>query len=310
MFRRWWALVAGVTGVAGVATAWLLAHPAGPDPSSVLRVVADCLGATVLGLALLRTELFPARSRPAVWRTATVVAGAWTVAEVALVVAAATESSGSPLDALTASAFVSFLTDITVGQLGVVTVLCTAAACLYSLAAYRTDPRKDVGWSAVPVVVLAVLALVARPITGHMSQQAFGALFVAVHTVAASVWLGVLAAMTLTLRARGAWASILPVYSRLAWWSVWILAVSGAVNAAVELGGFGALLGTGYGRIVVAKTVMLVVLVLLARRLRTGWLVSAAAHRTRAEESTVHAAIHVCILTAAFGLAAALATTA
>ena len=159
-------------------------------------------------------------------------------------------------------------------------------------------------------MVAAVVALVARPITGHMSQQLFGSLFIAVHTIAAAVWLGVLAAMALTLRARGAWASALPVYSRLAWWSVWILAVSGTVNAAVKVGGFGALIDSGYGRIVLAKTVALILLVLLARKLRAGWLVAATAHRTRAEASTVHAALHVCLLAAAFGLAAALATTA
>lgn len=306
MFRRWWALVAGASGVAGVGAAWLLAHPDGPDPSSVLRVLADCLGATTLGLALLRTELFTARNRPRIFRTAAIVAGAWTVAEVALVVAAATETFGSDIGALPASAFGSYLTGITVGQLGVVTVLCTTAACLYCLYAYRTD--SDL--AAVPVVVAAVVALVARPITGHMSQQLFGSLFIAVHTIAAAVWLGVLAAMALTLRARGAWASALPVYSRLAWWSVWILVVSGTVNAAVKVGGFGALIDSGYGRIVLAKTVALILLVLLARKLRAGWLVAATAHRTRAEASTVHAALHVCLLAAAFGLAAALATTA
>ena len=302
MFRRWWALVAGASGVAGVGAAWLLAHPDGPDPSSVLRVLADCLGATTLGLALLRTELFTARNRPRIFRTAAIVAGAWTVAEVALVVAAATETFGSDIGALPASAFGSYLTGITVGQLGVVTVLCTTAACLYCLYAYRTD--SDL--AAVPVVVAAVVALVARPITGHMSQQLFGSLFIAVHTIAAAVWLGVLAAMALTLRARGA----LPVYSRLAWWSVWILAVSGTVNAAVKVGGFGALIDSGYGRIVLAKTVALILLVLLARKLRAGWLVAATAHRARAEASTVQAALHVCLLAAAFGLAAALATTA
>ncbi|MGA9871804.1 MAG: CopD family protein [Rhodococcus sp. (in: high G+C Gram-positive bacteria)] len=306
MFGRWWALVAGVTAIAGVGVAWLLARPDGPDPSSVVRVVADCLGAAVFGLALLRTDLFPVRGRPAVWRTSAAVAGAWTVAEVGLVVAAATESSGSGIGGLPARRFTSFLTDITVGQLGLVTVLCTAGACLYALAAYRSKAP----WSTVPLAVLAVLALVARPITGHMSQQLFGAVFVAVHTVAAALWLGVLAAMTLTLRAKGSWAMMLPAYSRLAWWSVWILAVSGTVNAAVKIGDVNGLWDTGYGRVVLAKTVALVVLVLLARRLRATWLVAAVAHRTRAEDSKVRAAVHVCVLTAAFGLAAALATTA
>ncbi|OZC75522.1 hypothetical protein CH282_26540 [Rhodococcus sp. 06-418-1B] len=309
-------LAAGAAGIVGVGLAWLLAHPDGPDPSSVLRVVADCLGATMLGLALLRTDLFPDRSKPSVWRTAVVVGGTWTAVETALLATAATESFGGGIARLSVSNFATFLTDITVGQLGVVTILCTAAAVAYSLFAYRTAPpsaptqrrRRDL--SPVPVVVLAVVALVARPVTGHMSQQVLGALFVSVHTVAASVWIGVLAAMALTLRARGAWAAVLPVYSRLAWWSVWTLAVSGTVNAAVKLGGLPALFDTGYGRIVLGKTVLLVVLVVLARRLRATWLVSVAAHRTKADESTVRAALHVCVLAVAFGSAAALATTA
>lgn len=286
--------------------AWLLARPDGPDPSSVERVVADCLGATVLGLAVLRTELFPVRSRPAVWRSTVVAAGAWTLVEAALLVTAASESFGGGIGRLSMSSFGTYLTDITVGQLGVVTVVCTAAACGYALVAYRGD--RD--WSTIPVAVLAVVALVARPITGHMSQQMFGAVFVAVHTLAAAVWLGVLTAMALTIRSKGAWATALPVYSRIAWWSVWILAVSGAVNAAVKIGDLAGLIDTGYGRVVLAKTVLLVVLVLIARRLRATWLVSVAAHRTKADESTVRAALHVCILTVAFGLAAALATTA
>ncbi|WP_338887596.1 CopD family protein [Rhodococcus sovatensis] len=306
MLRRWWVLTAGVTGIAGVGVAWLLARPEGPDPSSLLRVIADCLGATALGLGLLRTDLFPARSRPPVWRSAASVAGAWTAVEAALLVVSAAESFGAGIDRLSMSSFGTYLTEITVGQLGLVTMLCTAAACLYALWAYRTGSDA----SPIPVVVLAVVALVARPITGHMSQQLFGALFVSIHSVAAAVWLGVLAALALTVRNKGAWAAMLPVYSRLAWWSVWILAASGAVNAAVKVGGLFGLLDTGYGRIVLAKTVMLVILVLIARRLRATWLVSVAAHRTKADESIVRAAVDVCILTSVFGLAAALATTA
>ncbi len=306
MFRRWWALAAAVTGIAGVGLAWILARPDGPDPSAVLRVLADCLGATALGLGLLRTDLFPVRSRPSVWREVALVAGTWTVVEGALLATAAAESDGGGIAGLSLSSFGAFLTGITVGQLGLVTVACTAAACGCAAVAYRQN--RD--WSTVPIVVLAVIALVARPITGHMSQQLFGALFVAVHTAAAAVWLGVLAAMALTLRSRGAWTANLPVFSRLAWWSVWILAVSGTVNAAVKIGSVGGLVDTGYGRVVLAKTLLLVILVLLARRLRGTWLVSVAAHRTKADESVIRAAMHVCILTAAFGLAAALATTA
>ncbi|WP_245819771.1 CopD family protein [Rhodococcoides yunnanense] len=286
--------------------AWLLARPDGPDPSSVLRVLADCLGATALGLALLRTDLFPVRSRPPIWRTTAVIGGLWTVAESALVVAAAAESYGGGIGTLPMSSFGSFLTDITVGQLGIVSVLCTAGVCVYGLVAFRGS--REV--TTVPVAVLAVVALVARPITGHMSQQPFGALFVAVHVVAAAVWLGVLAGMALTLRAKGAWALALPVYSRLAWWSVWILAVSGTIDAAVKVGGLGGLVDTGYGRIVLAKTLLLVILVLLARKLRSDWLVAVAAHRAKVDESVVRAAAHICVLTSAFGLAAALATTA
>ncbi len=299
-------LSAALTGVLGVGTAWILARPGAPAPSAVPRVLADCLGATTLGLALLRTDLFPERSKPPVWRSMVMIAGAWSLTEIALVTEAALASYGSSIDRLPMNVFGSFLVEVTVGQLGLMSIACIAGICIFALAAFRFDAE----WSTVPVVVLAVLALLARPIFGHMSQQLLGSMMVAVHTLAAAVWLGVLAAMALKLRARGAWALALAVYSRLAWWAVWILAASGTVNAAVRIGSVTALFDTGYGRIMLAKTVTLIVLVALARKLRMTWLVSAAAHRTGADESILRASIHVCTITVAFGLAAALATTA
>ncbi len=117
--------------------------------------------------------------------------------------------------------------------------------------------RRSLPWPAAPVLALTGLALIARPIGGHMSQQTLGSLLDAAHVLAAATWFGMLTALALTARSRGAWASLLPRYSTIAWRCVWVLAATGLINAAVRLGGIAPLVTTGYGRVVLAKVVAL-----------------------------------------------------
>ncbi|MFC9786814.1 CopD family protein [Rhodococcus sp. NPDC127528] len=303
-------LLAAPAGLAGVGLAWLLAAPDGPEASSLIRVLADCLGATVLGVTVLawlqRSQRRPVLDRSALWRPLAALAGAWTVAEAALLVAAAAETSEVGASALSSTAFGRFVGQISAGQIGAAVVACTAAVAVLAAAAFR----RGAAWPLTPVAVLATVALLARPVTGHMSAQALGSVFVAAHVLAAALWLGPLAAMALLLRARGAWAVLLPRYSDLAWRCVAALAVTGVVDAAVKLGDVEALVLTGYGRILLAKVAALIGLGALGWWWRRNWVPAAGAHRVTADDSLRRAVVEVVAMAVAFGLAAALATTA
>ncbi|WP_346622165.1 copper resistance protein CopC [Blastococcus montanus] len=112
-------------------------------------------------------------------------------------------------------------------------------------------------------LVLATAA-VGHPVAGPWPGLAV--LVAAVHVAAMAVWLGGLAGMLLVaLRpgtAPGAGVAALPAFSRLAFAAVVALVVSGIVQSVREVGSPTALVETTYGRLLVAK--LLVVVVLLA----------------------------------------------
>lgn len=303
-------LFAVPTALAGVALAWLLATPDGPSPTAAVRVLAVGLGATVFGLAawqwLQRDERRPALDAGLLWRTLAAVAGAWTLAECVLVVLEAAETEGRSHFAVAPGTVVDFVRVVGAGRLGAVTVACTALVTLIAAVAYR----RSLPWPAAPVLALTGLALIARPIGGHMSQQTLGSLLDAAHVLAAATWFGMLTALALTARSRGAWASLLPRYSTIAWRCVWVLAATGLINAAVRLGGIAPLVTSGYGRVVLAKVVALAGLLAAGWWLRRTWVGPAAAHRIDADASLRRAVGESATMAVAFGLAAALATTA
>ncbi|MFD1812260.1 copper resistance D family protein [Rhodococcus gannanensis] len=289
--------------------AWLLAHPSGPDAAATIRVLSDLLGATVLGLCLLellqRGDRRPAVPLTWLWRPMAVAAAAWAVSEAALLVAAAAETAEVPAGELDPATLGHFVAEISVGRIGFATVLATAALSVAATVAFRRDAH----WPPTPFAAVAALALVARSVTGHMSAYALGPVLVAAHVLAASLWIGPMIAMALVLRGRGSWATLLPRYSDLAWKCVAVVTITGTVDAAVALGGLDALVTTGYGRIVLAKTVGLLGLVALGWWWRRGWVPAAAAHRSTQAVSLRNAGLDVLALAVVFGLAAALATT-
>ncbi|CAM2955543.1 CopD family protein [Prescottella defluvii] len=307
---RPWLLFAVLTALAGVAIGWLLATPDGPSPTSIVRVLAVGLGSTAFGLAawqwLQRDERRPALAPDLLWQSTAAVAGAWTAAETVLLILEAAETEGRSRFAVAPGTVLDFVRVVNTGRLGAATVVCAALVALISAIAYR----RGLPWPAAPVLALAGLALIARPISGHMSQQTLGSLLDAGHVLAAATWFGMLVALALTARSRGAWSTLLPRYSTVAWRCVWVLAVTGVVNAAIRLGGIAPLLTTGYGRVVLAKIAALVVLLSAGWWLRRTWVVPAAAHRMSADASLRRAVGESAAMAVAFGLAAALATTA
>ncbi|WP_378735637.1 copper resistance D family protein [Nocardia brasiliensis] len=299
----WSVLLIVPAGLLGVLLAWTLALPARFAAEATVRVIADGVGATVLGLAALprlRERLVPP------WRLLAVLAGFWCGTEFAVLVFEAAEVVGVPVTELGAGQFGSYLVDISGGQVGIAILVGVGAVACYSAVAFR---RPDIA-SADLVLVFAAVALALRTITGHMSQQAFGSVLAAVHALAAAVWFGLLVALALVVRTRGEWAAVLPRYSAVALPLVVTVAVTGLLNGVVRVGGITPFVGTGYGRILLAKTVVLVGLLALGWWWRRSWVHRAADHRMTAEASLRRATIEVVVMALAFGLAATLAVTA
>lgn len=301
--RQWRVLVpVVVVALFGVVLAWVLRGSGGLAWVAIARVLADCVGAVVIGLAALPRL----NDRLTVtWRPLAALAGVWFVAEFTVLVCEAAEIVGVPVARLGAGDFVTFLGKLSGGQIGIAILFCTGAIVCYSALAFR---RPDTA-SADLVLVFAAVALSLRPITGHMSQQMFGSVLAAIHALAAALWLGLLLAMVLVLRTRGEWAATLPHYSRLAAPLVGVVALTGVINGVVRLGGLTPLLSSGYGRILLAKLTVLCALVALGWWWRRTWVRKAADHRVTADVSLRNAAIEVMVMALAFGLAATLAVT-
>jgi putative copper resistance protein D len=287
----------------GVLLAWALDLPARVPTEGGVRVVADCTGATVLGLAAL-PRMHPRLRSP--WRLLAVLAALWCGAEFAVLVFEAADVVGVPVPRLGGGQFGTFLIEISGGQVGIAILLGTGAVACYCALAFR---RPDTA-STDLVLVFAAVALVLRPITGHMSQQPFGSVLGAVHALAAAAWFGLLVALALVVRTRGEWAVALPRYSAFALPLIATVMMTGVINGLVRVGGLTPFVTTGYGRILLAKTLVLVGLLILGWWWRRTWVRRAADHRMTAESSLRRAVLEVVVMAVAFGLAATLAVTA
>lgn len=121
-----------------------------------------------------------------------------------------------------------------------------------------------------PVVFgLAFVLLPGPSIAGHALDRGRSPLEVVadvVHVAAASVWLGGLVALGLSLRTAGDHTATVRRFSNIALVSVAVLAATGVIRALAELDRVSQLWTTGYGRALIVKTLLLGALVVL------GWI--------------------------------------
>ncbi|WP_019931963.1 copper resistance D family protein [Nocardia sp. BMG111209] len=302
--RRSALLLVVPAALVGAAWAWMLATPDPVQFEAPIRGLADCAGATVLGLALLPRLQGP--GSPPAWRPLAALAGLWAILELVLLGCQAAEVAGVAVIRLGAGQFGTYLTKVSTGQVGIAVLIGTGLIAAYSAAAFRRPGRA----AADPVLVFAAVTVTLRPITGHMSQQPFGSLLAAVHALAAAAWFGLLVALAVVIRSRGDWAALLPQYSRWAMPAAIAVTATGVCNALVRLGGLTPLVTTGYGHILLAKTALLVELLVLGWWWRRTWVPRAAAHRVSAEGSLRRAVTEVLAMAIVYGLAATLAVTA
>jgi putative copper export protein len=154
----------------------------------------------------------------------------------------------------------------------------------------------------------ALLPLLLTGHTGHGDDYLAAVLGLATHVTAASVWVGGLLALGVHLRSADVLAVALPRYSRLALVCFAAVAGSGLVMGWVAFSAPSDLLGTSYGRLLLAKTAALGVLGLIGHRHRRRTLPAVAAWRPRAFLSL--AAVELVELAATAELAVGLSRTA
>lgn len=294
-----------VVAVAAVA-AWALARPQNSLTATVVRAVADGSAVVAFGLATVpmldvdryRGELVRRATGPL-----TIASAVWLFAELLRLGVLAAQTAAIPVERLDVHTAVDFALHTTPGRSGLFSAVAAGLVCVAVVAAPRSVSTN------IAVAGLAAAGVAARPLTGHLSESALGGVAVAVHTVAAALWCGALAALVLTVDHRGQWARVLPRFSQLSLWCVSALLVGGVLGALVTLGSPSQLYATGYGRLLSAKIVVTMVLVVLAYRNRTMWLPAARSHRTTAVVSRSRAEFELAVMAVALTLAAALAVT-
>jgi putative copper export protein/mono/diheme cytochrome c family protein len=230
----------------------------------VLLSLASAIGGLVLGLLLPASaapELDVARARLRRWVATCFVI--LLVASWAELLVRTQAMSGVSLGASVA-AVPSVLTGTRFGQILAARGAAAVVALLLSV-----EPAR--AFQAFVLLVAAGIAL-SLSLTGHAADWGDVRLGVAVdwaHAVAASAWTGGLIALALvagrreTPWSRQSLAAVVPRFSRLAGLSLLVVAVTGSYNAWTQLGGLSRLTTTTYGRVLIAKLVIVAVLVWL-----------------------------------------------
>ena len=276
-----WAVLALATTVVAAVLAGALAGTTLPAllGTGLTRAGADVAGITCVGLALVGLFLPVGapeanRVRRRADRALVVVGGAWVVLALLGIAFRAADGYGRPVTSLTGPDVLVWTTNLAAGRGALLTVACAAAVLGCAVARLR-DPGLVPGRI---VLVIALLGMLTPGVTGHASSSAsheVAVTTVALHVAAASLWVGGLGAILVLLgRRRELLATALPRFSTLAGACLAVVTVSGVLTAQVRLGSWAALFFTGYGALVIAKAVALVLLgglgLLTRRRMAAG----------------------------------------
>ncbi len=304
--------------------------PAGlPEPGRlttwglpVLNLLDNLLAVLVVGsllvpLLTMRRPDEEVRGRP--FRALRAVRGlalAWALVTAGLIVLNVSDQFAVPVWRLTPDLIGQVLTQSDQGVALFVQLLLVTALGVASR--WVLEPRE-----VAAVLALAFAALVPAVLTGHAASSGShdtAVVSMLVHVWGVVLWMGGVVALAWHLGSddeRRALAA--RRFSPLAAWCFALVGISGAVNAAVRLGSFSALVSTGYGAGVLAKVVALVVLGVVAanlrRRIRTAPRVAGGAGERPTPAAAARGvllrllSLETAVLAAALGLGVALSRT-
>jgi copper transport protein len=187
-------------------------------------------------------------------------------------------------------------------------VLVAVALLLRPLLAGRADR-----WDLVLLAGLGVVGVGTWPVAGHPIASPVPVVSIvadAAHIAAAAVWVGglvVLAGFLLRLASERELGVILPEWSRWAALAVSVLLVAGLIQAVVEIGPPDALVTTTYGRLLLVKVGLVVVVVAVASYSRR--LVRLRLGASRPGAMRVAVAIEAAVLAGVLGMSSVLVQT-
>ncbi|WP_375003674.1 cytochrome c oxidase assembly protein [Aeromicrobium sp. CTD01-1L150] len=189
-------------------------------------------------------------------RAASRFAWAWSVLSLVLFWFTVADTFARPLSTFT----LPLITELLGTSTGQVLIFQAAVGAMVALVLRWTLSLRTI--AVLLGVVLASFVPVA--FTGHSAQAGshdLAAVSLFLHLVGVTLWVGGLAALGwVAWRGSKRFAPALRRFSTLAVWAFVLVGISGTVNASVRLGTVSALFDSGYGTLVLAKIVALVVL--------------------------------------------------
>jgi cytochrome c oxidase assembly factor CtaG/putative copper export protein len=314
------AIVSSLVGVILSGASYVPAPDGLPDTGPVVTWLLPASSAFVfaaavatIGWLLLAGFLDPAmgkktvsvRGRRALIR-ASVAAAVWCVAALGSAFLTLAYILGIPLsEAVSPSIFTTYAWDIEDVRALIISAILAAAVSVGSL--LSVELRRVTIWLAL------ALAAVATPATaGHaagLGDHSMALTNSVVHAVAASVWIGGLIALGALVWPRAQDIAIAAQrFGYLAIASVILLTFAGLGNAYVRLGAPSDLLTSGYGRLVLMKVALLIVLVASASWMRQRLLPKLSDDKPRRTFAKV-AILELSLMAVASGLGVALSLT-
>lgn len=233
----------------------------------VARFLNLALVVMLIGAVAANLLIFEGRDRDVARTLWYVIAGlgfGLSIVAAGTVVIYAAAIAGAGLGEATNASTLSAVVDTRFGRVRIAQLV---AAEVIAIAAVWAPVPSGGRWLKRGIAVLAVGLAVTPGLSGHAGAS--GAWTVVAdtgHVLAASVWVGGLVTVILGLalardRRRALARTVLPRYSTLAVWSVAGLLVAGTLSGLAHVGRIGDLWGTTYGKLVLTKIAIALVLI-------------------------------------------------
>ena len=224
-----------------------------------LRSINDLAEAVTIGSLVFAAFALEAKSK-AFTKTVSLAATAaavWALAGTAYLVTTYLAITGSQFsfEKTFADQFYIFITDIQLGQMLALNVLAAFVLSIMALLVRNL-------FGAAALAGLGLLSLVPVALSGHAAGSASHAMAVnslGLHLVGICIWVGGLVALYISHKSEGQ-ATLVTRYSTLALFSFGLVAISGFASAQIRVGTISNLFTTGYGQVVLLKSLVLVIL--------------------------------------------------